>query len=74
MNKRKEITWAKILIGYGLMALIICGFTACQIDQIDKRVKRIEDSVASPPRTLIGIDTTTIGTDTVLIEKYIRRK
>lgn len=56
------------------MALIICGFTACQLDQLDKRVRNIEDSVSTNPRTLLRIDTVTIGDDTVLVEKYIRAK
>lgn len=69
---KKEITWIKILVGYGLMAVAICGFTACQIDQLDNRLKRIEST--QQPRTLYSTDTVVVDGDTLLIEKYIRSK
>lgn len=74
MTTRREITWTKIIGGYVLMALIIVGLMSCQLDQIDKRLKNVEDSVSTQPRTFLAIDTVTIDGDTVLVEKYIRRK
>jgi len=74
MATRKEITWTKIIGGYVLMALIIVGLMSCQLDQIDKRLKNVEDSVATQPRTFLAVDTAVVDGDTVLVEKYIRRK